>query len=53
MTRLLHLLLLLLCPRDRREDVEGDLLERIGTRRAVMPMTRDVLSVLARRDWKS
>ena len=47
MTRLLlRVALRLLCPRDRREDVEGDLLERIETRRAVVPMMRDVASVL-------
>jgi predicted permease len=47
MTRLLlRLALRLLCPRDRREDVEGDLLERLATRRGLVRMVRDVVSVL-------
>jgi predicted permease len=45
--RLLRFLLRLLCPRERREAVEGDLLELLQTRRRRGGVIRDVLSVLA------
>jgi predicted permease len=43
---LLRLALRLLCPRDRREDVEGDLLERLESPPRAGASMRDVISVL-------
>jgi predicted permease len=46
MTRALRFVLRLLCPRDRREDLEGDLFELLETRRPPLLLVRDVVSVV-------